>query len=69
MVYSDDDYFGYTVNKTARPASVASGNEILVSRPIADEIRGLDGLSVGEPRELNLKGLPGTHTAYPLTRT
>jgi len=68
-VHSDDDYFGYTVNKTARLASAAAGNEILVSQPIADEISGLDELSVGEPRELNLKGLPGTHTAYPLTRT
>ena len=68
-VHSDDDYFGYTVNKTARLASAASGNEILVSQPVADEVRGLEGLTVGEPRELNLKGLPGTHTAYPLTRT
>ena len=66
-VHSDDDYFGYTVNKTARLASAAAGNEILVSQPIADEINGVDGLNVGEPRELNLKGLPGTHTAYPLT--
>ena len=68
-VHSDDDYFGYTVNKTARLASAAGGNEILVSQGIADEISGVDGLSIGEPRELNLKGLPGTHTAYPLTRT
>jgi class 3 adenylate cyclase len=68
-VHSDDDYFGYTVNKTARLASAASGNEILVSQGIADQVGGVEGLSVGEQRELNLKGLPGTHIAYPLTQT
>jgi len=68
-VHNDNDFFGYTVNKTARLASAAGGNEILVSQPIADEINGLDGLNVGEPRELNLKGLPGTHIAYPLTQS
>lgn len=68
-VHSDDDYFGYTVNKTARLTSAASGNEILVSKPVAEEIGEINDLSVGEPRSLSLKGLPGTHIAYPLTRT
>lgn len=68
-VHSDDDYFGYTVNKTARLTSAASGNEILVSKPVAAAISELKGVRVGEPRSLSLKGLPGTHAAYPLTST
>jgi class 3 adenylate cyclase len=68
-IHSDDDYFGYTVNKTARLTSAASGNEILVSKPVAEEIGELNDMRVGEPRTLSLKGLPGTHIAYPLTRT
>lgn len=67
-VHSDKDYFGYTVNKTARLASAAAGDEILVSEPIAGSINSLDEFRVGEPRSLSLKGLPGAHTAYPLTR-
>lgn len=68
-IHSDDDYFGYTVNKTARLTSAASGNEILVSKQVAEAITELRGFQVGEPRSLSLKGLPGTHAAYPLTRT
>jgi class 3 adenylate cyclase len=67
-VHSNDDYFGYTVNKTARLASETSGDEILVSKQVAEAIDEVDDLSVGQPRALSLKGLPGTHAAHPLTR-
>jgi class 3 adenylate cyclase len=67
-VHSDDDYFGYTVTKTARLTSAASGGEILVSKQVAEAIDELEDLSAGRPRALSLKGLPGTHAAYPLTR-
>jgi class 3 adenylate cyclase/ketosteroid isomerase-like protein len=66
-VRSDDDYLGYTVNKTARLASAASGGEVLVSKQVAEAVGGSTDLDIGEPRALSLKGLPGTHVAHPLT--
>ena len=65
-VHTDDDYFGYTVNKTARIASAAHGNEILVSAAAAAEINGFDEFILGDPRRLDLKGLPGTHIVHPV---
>lgn len=68
-VHADGDYFGQMVDKTARIAASASGGQVLVS----DVVRGLvdrtPGLEFGEPIALSLKGIPGTHTAYPLGRT
>ena len=65
-VRMDDDYLGYTVNKTARLTSAAEGGETLVSEQVVDALGHLDGVTIGEPRALSLKGLPGTHVAHPL---
>ena len=65
-MHTDSDYFGNTVNKTARIAAAAKGGQVLVS----DIVRGLaehtPGLTFGDPKTLQLKGLPGSHVAYPL---
>jgi len=65
-MHTDGDYFGQMVNKTARIAACAAGGQVLVS----DVVRGLadrtPGLVFGDPVVLRLKGIPGTHTAYPL---
>ena len=66
-IHTDNDYFGYTVNKTARLASIAQGGETLVSEPIRQSIGHDPDFSIGEAMSLDLKGLPGTHKAYPLT--
>lgn len=62
----DADYSGQTVNLTARLASAAAGDQVLVT----GVVRGLVGESAvfkfGEAIELNLKGIPGIVTAYPL---
>jgi len=68
-IHTDDDYFGYTVNKTARLASSAQGGQALISESVWQAIRNEPGFIIGDPIPLNLKGLPGTHQAYPLTRT
>lgn len=65
-MHVDGDYIGRMVNKTARIAAAATGGQVLVS----DVVRGLvdqtPGLVFGDPLALELKGIPGTHTAYPL---
>jgi class 3 adenylate cyclase len=48
-----DDYEGAGVHAAARIGALAEGGEILASVPTVD---GIDGLTVGEPREVSLKG-------------
>ena len=59
-----DDLFGRNVAIAARVAGLAAGGEILVSKPVRDAIVGLAGIEFGPPREVELKGLQGTHTVY-----
>jgi adenylate cyclase len=61
-----DDLFGLDVAMAARVADQADGGEILVSEPVREAIGELDGLQVGQPREVELKGLRGTHNLYPV---
>ena len=68
-ITADNDYFGYTVNKTARLASNAMGGQTLISESVHQAIEQDLNFIVGDPIALDLKGLPGTHVAYPLTRT
>lgn len=68
-IHTDDDYFGYTVNKTARLASNAEGGQTLISESVRQAIDHDSNFVVGGPISLDLKGLPGTHAAYPLTGT
>lgn len=66
-IHTADDYFGYTVNKTARLASNALGGQTLISESVLQAIGDDPSFTIGDPVSLNLKGLPGTHKAYPLT--
>jgi adenylate cyclase len=61
-----DDLFGLDVAMAARVADQADGGEILVSAPVRDAIGELDGIQVGAPRAVELKGLRGTHNLYPV---
>jgi adenylate cyclase len=61
-----NDLFGLDVAMAARVADQADGGEILVSEPVRQAIGELDGIQVGAPREVELKGLRGTHNLYPL---
>ncbi|MCW2623785.1 MAG: hypothetical protein QOF66_154 [Mycobacterium sp.] len=63
-----DDLFGRNVAMAARVAGLAGGGEILVSEPVHDALDGLAGIRFGPPREVELKGLPGTHTVYAVAR-
>jgi class 3 adenylate cyclase/ketosteroid isomerase-like protein len=59
-----DDFFGTTLNYAARVASHALGGEVLVSSLVRELVEGGTGIRFREAREVELKGLPGTHTLF-----
>jgi adenylate cyclase len=62
-IREEGDFFGRSVILAARIAAHARGGEILVSSALK-EIAEEDGLSFDEGRDLELKGLTGTHRVY-----
>ena len=65
-LHTDGDYFGQTVNKTARIAAAAEGGQVLASEVVYGLVDQTPGLAFGDPIALQLRGIPGTHLAYPL---
>ena len=61
-----DDFFGHAVNIAARVAAVAHGNGTPVSSLVHELTRSLGTFHFGEPRSVQLRGLPGEHRLYPL---
>jgi class 3 adenylate cyclase len=66
VISEEGDYFGKNVIRAARIAAQASGSEILVSaelREAAASGNG-DGLRFDDGREVELKGLAGSHRVF-----
>lgn len=63
VLHDEDRFFGTTVNYAARVASHALGGEILVSRLVHDLAEGAE-IEFLESRDVELKGLDGTHRLY-----
>lgn len=61
-----EDLFGLDVATAARVADLADGGEILVSEAVRTEIGADGGIGFGAPREVELKGVPGAQTVYPV---
>jgi adenylate cyclase len=61
-----DDFFGHAVIIAARVAAAAKGNEILVSSLVNELTRGIGTFEFGEPRSVQLKGIPGERQVFPL---
>lgn len=61
-----DDLFGRNVAMAARVAGQADGGEILVSESVRDAISAASDIVLGAPREVELKGLRGSHQLYPV---
>jgi class 3 adenylate cyclase/ketosteroid isomerase-like protein len=59
-----DDFFGKHVILASRIAGEAHGGEILVSSLVKELTESAGDIPFGEPRELELKGLAGTHRVY-----
>jgi len=59
VLFQAGDYFGQTVNLTARIADYARPGEVMVSRAAADTSQG-HGIEFGDIGEVELKGVAGT---------
>jgi class 3 adenylate cyclase len=66
-IIENDDYFGRAVNEAARISAQAGSGEILVSSVSKRMADSAGDIEFGEPRELDLKGLPGNHVVHPVT--
>jgi adenylate cyclase len=64
VVAKDGDLFGRNVAYAARVAAEADGGEILVSEDVRDRLGGDGGVSLSEPRSVELKGLEGEHAVF-----
>ena len=64
-LHAGDHYVGTTVHYAARVASQAVGGEVLVSSVVRDLVSGPD-VGFQEGREVELKGLEGSHRLYAL---
>lgn len=60
----DGDYFGQSVAMAARVGAQAGGGQILVTQQVADHLNEDGGFVLTKSREVELKGLPGTHTLW-----
>jgi adenylate cyclase len=55
-LYREGDYYGRDVNQAARVVGRAQGGEVLVTRPVVDVARGVDGLEFERIGKVGLKG-------------
>jgi len=61
-----DDFFGHVVSYAARVASSAAGGEVVVSHLLHDILVQTGEVEFGEPRQIQLKGIDGLQTVFPL---
>ena len=65
VIKDQDDFYGKNVIMASRVAGKAAGGEILVSSLLRQLVESSVGAGMfGEPREVELKGLSGTHVVY-----
>jgi adenylate cyclase len=66
VIRTADDLLGLTVNKAARVAAAADSGSIMISSTTRDLVGSLDGIRMGEPKIVALKGLSHTHQIIPI---
>ena len=59
-----EDLFGRNVAMAARVAALAVGGEVLVSEAVREAVAGDAEIDLDEGREVELRGLRGTHRLY-----
>lgn len=65
-VKTEVDYFGQTVNETARIMAAAQPDQILVSDLTRRLVGDVEGIEFGEPLTVELKGFPGVREVHPV---
>ena len=65
-VIENNDYYGRAVNEAARISAKADSEEILVSSVSKRMADSAGDIVFQDAREIELKGLPGTHLVYPV---
>jgi len=69
-LHEADHFFGTTVNYAARVASQALGGEVLVSNLVRELVAGGgSGIAFLESRDVELKGLDGSHRLFAVELT
>ncbi|WP_148614311.1 adenylate/guanylate cyclase domain-containing protein [Nocardioides rubriscoriae] len=63
-ISKDGDYFGRNVAMAARVSALATGGEVLTTAAVAASLDDDAAVELVEMGEVELKGLPGTHTVY-----
>ncbi len=66
VIRTADDLLGLTVNKAARVAAAATGGGIMVSSTTRDLIGQMEGVRIGEPKIVRLKGISDAHQIAPI---
>lgn len=66
VMQGDGDYLGLTVNKAARVAAAARGEQVLVSSTTFD-MADITEFEFGEPITVEFKGIDGPHILRPLS--
>lgn len=64
-----DDLFGRNVALAARVAALAQGGEVLVSEAVREAVPAGAGIDYDEGRDVELKGLRGTHRLFSVALT
>ena len=59
VLYQEGDYYGQTVNLTARIADYARSGEVLVTQAVADASKE-EGIGFEDLGQVELKGVSGT---------
>jgi adenylate cyclase len=66
VIRTADDLLGLTVNKAARVAAAAAAGGIMISSTTRDLIGQMEGVQIGEPKIVLLKGLSDAHQIIPV---
>ena len=68
VVAREGDYFGRNVAMTARVADLATGGEVLATDAVRDALDDDAAVTLVEMGPVELKGLPGDHVVWRVTR-
>ena len=68
VIARENDLFGQSVAMAARVAAQAEGGQILVTQPVAEDLRDNERLVLSEREPVELKGFPGAHPLWSVTR-